>query len=282
MKELPELAVLGAGNMASALLHASAGKFFTAPNRVHIFDIDSAKSKKLADSCGASVSDSMVSCLQDAPRVLLAVKPQVIPALCRELISAAGSNYSDLLKPETLIISIAAGVSIQTIKELFKRPEQPIARVMPNTPCLVGKSAGAVCFSTEVTEKCAEWMIEFLKNCGFFCRLSEKLFDAVTGLSGSGPAYVFLFIEALADAGVRWGLTRDDALSLAAHTVRGSAEMILQTGSHPSVLKDMVASPGGTTIRGLEALEQSGFRGAVMSAVNAACARAAELGKAGR
>jgi pyrroline-5-carboxylate reductase len=154
-----------------------------------------------------------------------------------------------------------------------------VIRVMPNTPCLVGSSAAAYSLGSAATKSDGELVEQFLHSVGIAVRVDEKLLDAVTGLSGSGPAFVYLMIEALSDGGVRAGLPRDIATQLAAQTVRGAAEMVLQTGQHPGVLKDQVASPGGTTIAGLQALEERGVRGALMAAVEAAARRSRELGQ---
>src|SRR5262249_10817839 len=152
-----------------------------------------------------------------------------------------------------------------------------VARVVPNTPCLVGQSASAYCLGPGATAADSELVAKLLGAVGLVIPVDEHQLDAVTGLSGSGPAFVYLMIEALADGGVRQGLPRDVALRLAAQTVKGAGEMVLSTGEHPGVLKDRVASPGGTTIAGLHALEEGGVRGTIMSAVRAAAIRAAEL-----
>ena len=151
-------------------------------------------------------------------------------------------------------------------------------RVMPNTPCLVGQSASGYCRGPGATDDDARYVGELLGAVGRAFELDEKLLDAVTGLSGSGPAFVYVVIEALSDGGVLVGLPRDVATALAAQTVRGAAEMVLQSGEHPGVLKDRVASPGGTTIAGLQALESGGMRAAVIAAVEAATRRSMELG----
>jgi pyrroline-5-carboxylate reductase len=154
----------------------------------------------------------------------------------------------------------------------------PLVRIMPNTPALVSQGMIAITYSPEVSPENSGDLLKILEGSGLTVTLEEKYFDAVTGLSGSGPGFVFLFIEALADGGVRAGLPRDKALQFAAHTVLGSAAMLLITGKHPGELKDMVTSPGGTTIAGITTLEKSAFRGAVIGAVEAAWQRAAELG----
>ena len=176
-----------------------------------------------------------------------------------------------------LVVSIAAGVTLATLAGWLKGAR--LIRVMPNTPCLVGLSASAYALGPTATEDDARIVESLLTSVGIALRVDEKLLDAVTGLSGSGPAFVYVIIEALSDAGVRMGLPRDVATTLAAQTVRGAAAMVLETGDHPAVLKDRVASPGGTTIAGLAALEAAGLRGALVAAVEAATKRSVELGQ---
>jgi pyrroline-5-carboxylate reductase len=176
-----------------------------------------------------------------------------------------------------LLISIAAGVSIATLQE-YAGPDVRVIRVMPNTPALVHKGSAAYALGVGTTEADAETAEAVFSSVGRAYEVAESLLDAVTGLSGSGPAYVYLAIEALADGGVRMGLPRDLAVQLAAQTVSGAAEMVLRTTLHPAQLKDMVASPGGTTIAGLAVLEAHSVRGAFIEAVEAATLRSRELG----
>ncbi len=199
--------------------------------------------------------------------VVLAVKPQQMPAVLDEI----GANATG-----KLVVSIAAGVRLATIASRLANAR--LIRVMPNTPCLIGQSASAFALGPKATDADAALVRQLLEAVGRAYCVDEKLLDAVTGLSGSGPAFVYVAIEALADGGVRMGLPRDVALSLAAQTFKGSAEMVLSTGEHPAVLKDRVASPGGTTIAGLQALESGGLRAALMGAVEAATNRSIELG----
>jgi len=198
--------------------------------------------------------------------IILAVKPNNIPEAC-----------SDIRKvpSEALIISIAAGITLAKLEEAL--PNRRVVRVMPNTPCLVGEAASAFACGKVVTQADKEIVGAIFGSVGVAMEVDEKLLDAVTGLSGSGPAYVFQFIEALSDGGVRVGLPRSVAMQLAAQTVKGAAEMVLQTGTHPASLKDSVASAGGTTIAGIEALEKGGFRSATISAVVAATKRSMQL-----
>ena len=223
-----------------------------------------------AKATGATVS-SEISSLADCGVILLCTKPLDVAAALRHA-SAAVSG-----KP-VLVISIAAGVTVEAL-EAAAAGNLRIIRAMPNTPALVGKGAAGYCPGTRATREDAETARVLLSAVGLAVEVPERLMDAVTGLSGSGPAYVYLVIEALADGGVRSGLPRADAIRLAAQTVLGAAAMVLETGEHPAVLKDMVTSPGGTTIAGLAELERHGVRSALIEAVGAATRRATELGK---
>jgi pyrroline-5-carboxylate reductase len=207
--------------------------------------------------------------VEAADIVFLAVKPQSMPTVFAELAGALG--------PQKLAVSIAAGVTVAKLMEGLKT--ERVVRVMPNTPALVGQGASAYALGPGTTSADGELVKQLMASVGRAFQVDEKLLDAVTGLSGSGPAFVYVMIEALSDAGVKMGLTRDVATALAAQTVRGSAEMVLATGEHPAVLKDKVASPGGTTIAGLAALESHGLRAALIAAVEAATKRSQELGR---
>ena len=201
--------------------------------------------------------------------VVVAVKPQILDAVMKDLASALAGK---------LVLSIAAGVTIARLAKLAPKGAR-IVRVMPNTPVLVRDGVSALSFGPGVTEKDQQMARRLFEAVGRTVVVEEKLMDAVTGLSGSGPAYVFLAIEALADGGVKMGLPRAVADLLAAQTVLGAARMVLETGEHPAKLKNGVASPGGTTIAGLHRLEQGGLRAALMAAVEAAAKRSEELGR---
>lgn len=258
---------LGAGQMATALAAAWAKAGLLAPARSRAADPYPEARAKFEAATGVPAAPTNGAVAAQCDVLVLAVKPQVLPAVLAEL--------KPLIEPRHTVISIAAGVTLATLSEGLG-PVGRLVRVMPNTPCLVGASATG--FATNDAAGAA-LAARLFSAVGQAYQLPEHLLDAVTGLSGSGPAYVYLFIEALADGGVRCGLPRNVAQALAAQTVLGAAKMVLETGLHPGALKDAVASPGGTTIAGIHALERAAFRAAAMDAVEAATKRAEELGK---
>ena len=224
---------------------------------------------RLKGQFGVQVGSANSEAAAWADVVVLAVKPQTLPAVLGEL----GPTLA-----HALVISIVAGVTIRTITEQMDRGKR-VVRAMPNTPALVREGVTALAAGAGVSEKDVHLVRTIFETVGLVVVVEERLMDAVTGLSGSGPAYVFQAIEALADGGVMRGLPRQTAELLAAQTVFGSARLVLESGVHPAQLKDRVASPGGTTIAGLHQLEQRGFRAALMAAVEAATIRSKELGR---
>lgn len=260
---------LGAGQMATALAVGWARAGLLDPARSRASDPSPAARAKFETTAGVTSTDSNAEVAVGCDTLVLAVKPQVLPAVLADLRPHLAARH--------LVVSIAAGVTLRALGEMIG--DARVVRVMPNTPCLVGESAAAFALGSSATPNDAAVVGELFGAVGKVHHVAEHLLDAVTGLSGSGPAFVYVLIEALADGGVKAGLPREVALSLAAQTVLGSAKMVLETGTHPAALKDAVASPGGTTIAGLHALERAGFRAALMDAVEAAATRAAELGK---
>jgi pyrroline-5-carboxylate reductase len=264
---------LGAGRMATALARA-----WTASGRVraHLIlasDPSPTAREAFVKETGSSATPDNHRVVAHADLLVLAVKPQNMAALLDEI-------QEDVRMRQPLVLSIAAGITLAQLREGLGEKTRLI-RVMPNTPCLVGSSASGFSPGEQATAEDVAVVQALLDDAGKAFRVGESLLDAVTGLSGSGPAFVYLIIEALSDGGVRVGLPRDVAATLAAQTVLGAARMVLETGQHPGQLKDAVASPGGTTIAGLHALERAGVRGALMDAVEAATRRATELGKRG-
>ncbi len=268
--EVPTIGFLGAGKMATALARGWLAARLVSPDRVLASDpILQARDGFQAETGIAATPDNR-RVVASSDLVVLAVKPQSMPGLLSEIRPG--------LQPRHLFVSIAAGITLKQLRDGLG-PERRLVRVMPNTPCLVGASASGYAPAETATAEDVALVDRLLNAVGRAFRVPESLLDVVTGLSGSGPAFVYVFIEALSDGGVRMGLPRDIATALAAQTVLGSARMVLETGQHPGVLKDMVASPGGTTIAGLHALERGGMRAAVMDAVEAATRRAMELAR---
>lgn len=257
---------IGAGNMAAALIRGFIRAGFPA-EQILICDLDTEKTRALQEQWGVQVLPDAAALQKQAEVLFLAVKPAGILPLLSSLPQAPASR---------LWISLAPGISLARLGDALGA-EARIIRSMPNTPALVGAGATALCPGAHTTSEDRALAEELFRAAGLTVTVEEKMMDAVTGLSGSGPAFVLLAIEALADGGVHAGLPRASALQLAAQTVLGTAQLVLETGQHPGALKDAVTSPGGTTIRGVEALENRGFRGALLSAVVAAAARSREL-----
>jgi pyrroline-5-carboxylate reductase len=261
---------LGAGQMATALAvgWSKAGLLDAASSRAADPVPGARANFKL--TTGIQAIEPNLEVLAACDVLVLAVKPQVMDAVLAEIQPAVWASH--------LLVSIAAGITLKTLGERLGDKAR-LVRVMPNTPCLVGASATGFSPGPNATPEDAALVEKLFSAVGVAYRVPEHLLDAVTGLSGSGPAFVYLFIEALADGGVKCGLPRNVAQALAAQTVMGAAKMVLETGQHPGALKDAVASPGGTTIAGLHALERAAFRAAAIDAVEAAAKRAQELGK---
>ena len=269
---MPDVTIgfIGAGQMARALAAGFVRAGLLAADAIVASDPSGDALDAFCDSVpGARRAKDNISVARGAAVIILAVKPQHMAGALADLRSAVGKEH--------LVISIAAGVRLATLAAGLGDGAR-LARVMPNTPCLVGRCAAGYALAPTATEADAALVAKLLSAVGRAVRVDEKLLDAVTGLSGSGPAFVYLVIEALSDGGVRMGLPRDVALELASQTVLGAAEMVLSSGEHPAVLKDRVTSPGGTTIAGLQALESGGLRGTLMAAVEAATQRSLELG----
>jgi len=259
---------VGAGQMATALAKGFVAASTLPPDSILAYDVLPAAGEQFVKQTGSRVVKSIRDVALESSVIFLAVKPQQMAQVLTEL--------RDTVCPDHLIVSIAAGVSLKTIAADLGQ-EVRLIRVMPNTPCLLGCGASAFSRGTHAKNDDAELVQRLLSNVGLAVEVPEKLLDAVTGLSGSGPAYVYQIIEALSDGGVRMGLPRETATKLAAQTVLGAAQMVLATGQHPGTLKDAVTSPGGTTIAGLHALERGGLRGILMNAVEAATERARQL-----
>ena len=259
---------LGAGKMATALGKGFVAAGLVQPDRISASDPVKAARESFARETGGRISNSNFDIVAAADVIVLAVKPDQVADLLAEI-------RPNLDLRRHLILSIAAGVTLARMEAAA--PGARIVRVMPNTPALVGASASAFATGAEATRADAETAQRLLGSVGLALEVKEKLLDAVTGVSGSGPAYAFLMIEALADGGVAAGLPRDVAQRLAAQTLLGAAKMVLETGQHPGALKDAVCSPGGTTIEAVHELEKGGLRATLISAVRAASDKAKKL-----
>jgi len=265
-----KIGVIGAGKIGSAIVRGMIRAGLVSKDQVMASDVSEPLREAIAKELGIRVTSNNSEVCEFASIVIIAVKPQIIDSVLKELANS--------LEKTKLLVSVAAGIPLSRLETNLGRGSR-VVRVMPNIPCVVG--AGASCYAggTHATAADMEKVGLILNSFGIASRVEEKDLDAVTGLSGSGPAYVFLFIESLADGGVQAGLSREVALKLALQTVYGSARMALESPKHLGELKDEVTSPGGTTIAGLYALEQKGFRGTVMDAVVSATRRSRELGK---
>ena len=264
------VAFLGAGNMAGALIKGLLASGVLTPEQVLCTDVRKPRLDELKQKHGVRVLTSNEDAARQADVIVLSTKPQVFDRLLPEVRNG--------VRADALVVSIAAGIPISAI-EAHLPPGTRVVRTMPNTPAIVDAGATAIAAGTHATEEDVALARALFESVGVTVVLDESLLDAVTGLSGSGPAYIFLIIEALADAGVKVGLHRESAQLLAAQTLFGSAKLLLETGEHPGKLKDMVTSPGGTAIAGLSSLEAGGLRTTLINAVETATARAKQLGE---
>ena len=255
---------IGCGNMGGAIARALS----KATTDIFLAD-PSPKTAELAQELGCSYGDNVTAAQSD--RLFLAVKPQIMETALKPIVPV-------LQEKKPLLITIAAGITISRIEELVGA-SLPIIRIMPNTPVAVGKGMILYCRNDLVTDEQLASFLEDMRFAGILDALPEHLIDAGSAVSGCGPAYMYMFMEALADGAVACGVPRDKAMTYAAATMAGAAEMVLATGQHPGALKDAVCSPGGSTIAGVKALEENGFRGAVMDGIAAAYKRTQELGK---
>jgi pyrroline-5-carboxylate reductase len=260
---------LGAGRMATALAEGWKQAGLVAAGDCLACDVLESARDHFTKTTGFEATSDPTKVILGSDIVVLAVKPQSL----RDLMELVGSH----LGSKKLVLSIIAGATLDRLQKALGHGR--VVRIMPNTPCMVGASATAYATGPGATAEDAQIVSRLFNAVGRAFVVPEHLMDAVTGLSGSGPAYGFVMIEALADGGVKAGLPRDVATILAAQTLLGAAKMVLETGRHPGQLKDDVASPAGTTIQGLFELEQAGIRGALIQAVDAAAKRSAELGK---
>ncbi len=268
--DIGSLGFLGSGQMSTALARGWLAAGLLNPGKTQASDPMTEARLRFQQATGLTSISENRAIVKSSDTLVLAVKPQSLPALLDEIRKDLRENH--------LIISIVAGMSLAKITELLHGSYRMI-RVMPNTPCVIGCSAAGYAAGPRATAEDVSKVEALFNAVGKAFALPEHLLDAVTGLSGSGPAYVYVMIEALSDGGVRMGLPREVAVTLAAQTVLGAARMVLETKIHPGALKDQVASPAGTTIAGLQVLERGAFRSILMDAVEAAARRSTELGK---
>ncbi|MCQ2592304.1 MAG: pyrroline-5-carboxylate reductase [Treponema sp.] len=261
------IACIGTGAMGGAIMRAICGKFDS--NKITVTDKNLQMAKAFAEENKCNFAQDNISAIKNANYIFIAVKPQFLNEVFEEIASS--------IPTDAVVISMAAGVKIEKLESFA--PKARFVRMMPNVCAQIGEAMTAVTYKDNISEKEASDVKEILSAAGKVEQVPEKLMDCVTAVSGSGPAFVFMFIEALADAAVRCGMPRSQAYTYAAQTVYGSAGMVLESGKHPAVLKDMVCSPAGTTIEGVAALEKDGFRNAVIDAVTKACEKSIALGK---
>lgn len=265
-----KIGLIGTGNMGTAIVKGCIAKDKTVSSRIYAADIDFKKAKAMSDELGINCCETNKEVLQNSDMIILAVKPNVYDGILNDI--------KPFVHDKHILVSIAAGISISSMEKHFDAPVK-IIRTMPNTPAMVNEGMTAVSKNRNVTEQELGKVLEVFNAVGRTEVIDEKLMDVITGISGSSPAYVFMFIEALADGAVLHGMTREQAYRFAAQAVKGAAEMVIEKGMHPGYLKDMVCSPGGTTIEAVKVLEKNGFRSAVIEAVDACTEKSKKMGK---
>ena len=267
-KKMPKIALIGAGKMGEGIIAGLLKSGMYTPDQIKAYEILEPRVEYMTQTY-------KIECLSDAKKAaafadisIIAVKPADVGKVLQEI--------APVMKPEKLLVSIAAGVTLDFYKQHLPK-NVPIIRVMPNMAVLVREGMVTYCPTENVTKEQEKMAVEMLSLIGLVKRLDEKYLNLATGLVGSGPAYIYLIIDALADAGVRLGLPKDISLTLAAQTTLGASKMVIETGEHPAKLKDMVVTPAGTTIEGLLELEKSGIKATMIMAVTKAAERAKEL-----
>ena len=261
------MVIIGGGNIGTAILRGILKAQVAQHDQIVLAEINPDRAAELSEEYGIQ---TVTDCREAGPAqvALLAVEPRETLGVVREL--------NGVITSQSVLISVAAGITLQQLSTALPQ-NQPSIRAMPNSPVLIGQGVTAIAAGPNATKSHVQTAKQIFGAVGLVVEIEEHLLNAVTALSGSGPSYVYVFIEALIDAGVRVGLDRKTAYTLAAQTVMGSARLALETGKHPAVLKEMVTSPGGTSIAALHSMESAGFRGAIMDGVKAAHDRAREL-----
>jgi len=256
--------------MASAIISGLIAKDFIQPDEIAVYDISEAQSEKAVKRFSVQAFPSQEELIQRCEFIVLAVKPVYMKAVLKQAAPLADGRK---------FISIATGWSVKMIKSVLNTKHAGILRCMPNTPLMVGEGFIAICEDTSFLKEDVQWVRSLFETLGTVAVLPEKLFDAVIAVAGSAPAYVFVFVEALIDAGIKLGLPRDVATTACEQTVMGAAKLLMETGEHPAKLKDMVCSPGGTTIEAIASLENSGFRNAIIQAAAVCAEKSRKLSK---
>lgn len=266
---MKQIGFIGAGKMAQAIINGVLNSGFSTLDNIYAFEPDQKIVESLKQDFNLNFCIDNNEVVEKADVIIICVKPHLVETVLKEI------NYS-LTKNKT-IISIAAGISTKKMENIIQEDIQVI-RVMPNTPALVGEGMSALCKGKNCTRETMDYAMELFSKFGRVLEIEEKLINAVTGVSGSGPAFMYLLIEALADGGVRLGLKKDVAIELAAQTALGAAKMIIETGKHPTILKDEVTTPAGTTAEGLYSMEKDNIKASLMRAVVKTARRSEELG----
>ncbi|MDP4145212.1 MAG: pyrroline-5-carboxylate reductase [Bacillota bacterium] len=265
-----KIGFIGCGNMAQAMIAGIVKSKLVEADKIIASNPSQGKLREVNEKYGIQITSSNTAVAEFADILVLSVKPDKYVTVIAEI--------KDFVKDDVLVVTIAAGVSINTVKEAFGK-EVKVIRSMPNTPALVGAAMSALCKDNKVTEEDMSYIVSIFESFGKAEIIDEKLMDVVTAVSGSSPAYVYMFIEALADGAVLGGMKRDAAYRMAAQAVLGSAKMVLESGKHPGQLKDEVSSPGGTTIEAVYTLEKNNFRGAVISAMESCTEKSKRMSK---
>ena len=263
-----KIGFIGTGNMGSSIIKGILSSKFEKSENINIFDLDKEKVNNLVKEYGVNAVNSEKELAENCNIIILSVKPHIIPIVLK--------NLSGNVKKDTIILTIAAGISISVIENALGE-DKKVVRTMPNTPAQVLSGMTAVTFNKNIENSEKEIIFKLLNSFGKSVEIEEKLMHAYTGISGSLPAYVYMFMEALADGGVLCGMPRNKAYEIIAQTVAGSAKMLLETGKHPGQLKDEVCSPAGTTIEAVRVLENGNFRGNVIEAVVACTEKSKEM-----
>ncbi|MFL0252188.1 pyrroline-5-carboxylate reductase [Clostridium neuense] len=266
-----KIGFIGCGNMAQAMIKGIVKSKDVSPENIFVSNPSEEKLKSIKRECGVNVTHDNKKVALNSDILILAVKPNKYSDVIKEI--------KDEVSRRAIIVTIAAGISIDKVRLFFKSDDVKVVRTMPNTPALVGEAMTALCVSDNIKEEEVDLIRNLFDTFGKTEIIEERLMDVITGLSGSSPAYVYMFIEAMADGAVLQGMPREKAYKIAAQSVLGAAKMVLETKKHPGELKDQVCSPGGTTIEAVYYLEKSNFRASVMGAVDKCTEKSKEMAK---